>query len=231
MTFWTSKRCLTSVSYKSVKLISSDEHGHVQHINKLLLGMFSLDEDVFEEVYQEQIKSMSFKEIFVTTYVPLLSHIGQLWQAKGVRPAQEHVISNFIYQKIVLNIAELPMVKTKSDRMNVLFLPEGEIHEIGLLFMAYYLKSKGEKTTYLGRNISFSDLTFVKSKFDNINWICSFVIDKNDALKKTFVSQMKELIKGNKGTCQIIGRMWGEYTDLQVSKKISFNMGFDELIN
>ncbi|MBS4065702.1 MAG: MerR family transcriptional regulator, partial [Chitinophagaceae bacterium] len=43
----------------------------------------------------------------------------------------------------------------------LLFLPENEHHELGLLFLNYLLKSRGVKTIYLGSNVPISDLEYV----------------------------------------------------------------------
>ena len=109
-------------------------------INSLVICMFTFDESLFHEIYLEQNKNSSFTEIFTNTYIPLLTHLGLLWQTESIKPAHEHFISNLIYQKIALNIASLPINKNASDHVTVLFLPFGEIHELGLMFLNYHLK-------------------------------------------------------------------------------------------
>jgi MerR family transcriptional regulator, light-induced transcriptional regulator len=50
----------------------------------------------------------------------------------------------------------------KSDgKKFLLFLPEGELHEISLLFATYLIKSKGHKVIYLGQNTPNEDLDSV----------------------------------------------------------------------
>ena len=48
----------------------------------------------------------------------------------------------------------------------MLFLPEGELHEIGLLFANYLIRAKGYKTIYLGQSVPISD---VEKVFHTIN--------------------------------------------------------------
>ena len=43
----------------------------------------------------------------------------------------------------------------------VLFLPDGEDHELGLLLSAYLLRVSGKRVIYLGRNVPFSNLKAV----------------------------------------------------------------------
>jgi methanogenic corrinoid protein MtbC1 len=42
----------------------------------------------------------------------------------------------------------------------LLFLPESEYHELGLLFVHYLLKARGVKVYYLGANIPLKDVAF-----------------------------------------------------------------------
>jgi MerR family transcriptional regulator, light-induced transcriptional regulator len=43
----------------------------------------------------------------------------------------------------------------------LLFLPEGELHEISILFASYLIKSKGHKVIYLGQSTPNDDLLSV----------------------------------------------------------------------
>jgi hypothetical protein len=49
------------------------------------------------------------------------------------------------------------------DKKVILFLPEGEYHELGLLYTYYLLKSRGAQVIYLGANVPFHDLEFITS--------------------------------------------------------------------
>ena len=215
---------------KKAKAIALNNFQSNYHLNSLLVSMFSFDDELFEEIYEEQTKSLNFREIYVNTYLPLLHHIGLLWQTKSIKPAQEHFISNLIYQKIVLTIAKTPNIKAQKKRVNVLFLPEGEVHEIGLLYMMYHLKVMGEKIIYLGRDIPTEDLFDINSQFQEINWICSFVIDRTDEEKTEFIAQMEQLLRHTKNTCMIIGSIWRDYLATSTVKNITFHEGFDKLV-
>lgn len=49
----------------------------------------------------------------------------------------------------------------KVNKTVLLFLPEGEYHEMGLLFMNYLLRSRGVTTIYLGCSIPLRDVEYV----------------------------------------------------------------------
>ncbi len=214
----------------TAKSVSLDTFSSNYNINALLVSMFSYNADLFEEIYSTQIKTLSFKEIFVNSFIPLLNHIGILWQTKRVNPSQEHFISNLIYQKILLNIAILPKSKIEYKHVNILYLPEGEVHEIGLLFMVYHLKSIGERTIYLGRDIPVDDLVAINGQFEQINWICAFMIDRTDQEKKVIYTQIVDLLKNTNNTFKVVGKIWSNYALENSCKNITFYEGFEHLI-
>ena len=69
-----------------------------------------------------------------------------MWQTETLLPAHEHFISNLITQKIQINTEELRFTQVNTNRIFVLFLPENEIHELGLLYLNYELVLRGFKT-------------------------------------------------------------------------------------
>lgn len=214
---------------ENAKSISLKEFPSSYYINPLVVSMFSLDDELFEETYRQQSKKLSFEEIYTSTYLPLLQHVGVLWQTKGVTPAQEHFISNLIYQKIVLNIANIKKDNSNAKQTNILFLPKGEVHEIGLLFMLYRLKLTGAKTIYLGRDIPASNLHDINAQFKKINWISFFTIDRTEEEKKRFISEMEGLLEHTKNTCWVVGNIWKDYLDTKTKGNIKFYEGFHQI--
>ncbi|MFC2110078.1 MerR family transcriptional regulator [Bacteroidota bacterium] len=181
-------------------------------INTLIVSMYTFDASAFEEVYLEEITNNSFENLFVSIYLPLLEHIGVLWQTDSIKPAHEHFISNLIYQKISLQIAQLPKLTNNTNKeAHVLFLPDGEIHEIGLYFFNYYLLSKGFRTIYLGASVPFEDLSFVNSQFQNITWVTSFIIDKSVEEKQLFLENTIKLIENTKNKFKIVSSSWSGF--------------------
>lgn len=75
-----------------------------------------------------------------------------MWRKDDICPAQEHFLSNLVRQKLYAAINDLPAVnEVKSSWL--LFLPEAEGHDIGLLFANYILKQAGQKVIYLGGRV------------------------------------------------------------------------------
>ena len=91
---------------------------------------------------------------------PFLNRIGTLWVTGSVGPAQEHFISNLIRQKIIVAIDGQVVKQSPDSKKFLLFLPEGELHEMGLLFANYMIRARNHKVIYLGQSLPFSEIEF-----------------------------------------------------------------------
>jgi MerR family transcriptional regulator, light-induced transcriptional regulator len=115
-----------------------------------------------------------FEDTMTRIIFPFLMRIGMLWQTGVVNPAQEHFVSNLIRQKLVLAIDGI-IEKDKPDaKQFLLFLPEGELHEIGLLFYSYLIKKNGHKIIYLGQSVPLTDIENIINTKDCDYFITSF---------------------------------------------------------
>ncbi|MFM9908860.1 MAG: MerR family transcriptional regulator, partial [Chitinophagaceae bacterium] len=129
-------------------------------VNDLIQNMIDLNIEEFEEILDQHITLRGIEKTITYIIFPFLERIGILWLTDHINPAQEHLITNIIRQKIIVGIDNI--VTPFELKQNVLlFLPENEHHELGLLFMNYLLKSRGVKTIYLGSNVPLPDLEFV----------------------------------------------------------------------
>lgn len=165
--------------------------------NQLKIAMYRFDSDLFEQIYQQAIQTNSFSQLFQDIFVPFLHFLGLAWQTDSIMPAHERFISNLIYQKLLLNTAQLESGNVQSDnRTFVLFLPEEEMHEIGLLYLNYELKLRGYRTVYLGRSIPLENLMKLKSLFPLIYWISIFTITPSPKISLTFLNNIETLLAG-----------------------------------
>jgi len=140
--------------------LASVEAQQERIVNELIGHMVYLNLEAFEAVLDNYILAKGIEKSITQIIFPFLERIGILWLTNHINPAQEHLVTNIIRQKLIVGIesthSHLPLNKTA-----LLFLPEGEYHELGLLFMYYLLKSRGVKIYYLGANIPFKDMAYV----------------------------------------------------------------------
>jgi DNA-binding transcriptional MerR regulator len=147
---------------KTVLEVSQSRNQSKIYVDRLVTTMIDLDELQFDTELQNLEQQFGLEGTVTEVIYPFLEKIGVLWQTGNITPAHEHFISNLIRQRIVVAIASLPIV-TKSSIRAVLFLPENELHEIGLLFYHYIARKHGFKTYYLGQSVPHEDLKIVCS--------------------------------------------------------------------
>lgn len=128
-------------------------------IHALIISMVDLDEERFEKIISTNILKIGFERTMFQIIYPFLTKIGILWQTGSIHPGQEHFVSNLVRQKLIVAIDG--QVYTGGGKKFLLFLPEGELHEISLLFSSYLLKSNGHKVVYLGQSTPDDDLNAV----------------------------------------------------------------------
>ena len=154
-----SKMGLTEMSEEVMK-ISDKFLNYPDQIHSLTISMLDLDEERFEQIIDTNTKQFGFENMMINIIYPFLSRIGSLWITGSIGPAQEHFMSNLIRQKLIVAIAGLPATLRPDHKKILLFLPEGEWHEIGLLFAHYIFKSRKNKVIYLGQSLPFNEVEF-----------------------------------------------------------------------
>lgn len=127
-------------------------------IDTLKMAMLGFDEVLFESASSRFRESHGFEQLVEQVYVPLLELIGVLWQTSSICPAHEHFISNIIRHKLIAASEALPLRSVPRARTYILFLPPNEMHELSLLYVNFLLRSKGERTIYLGQSVPQEDL-------------------------------------------------------------------------
>lgn len=121
---------------------------------KLILALIQLDELLFRDTLNDLIREVGLENTFTHHLIPFLDRIGVMWLVGSISAAQEHFISNLIRQKIISEIDKLPIPDSSKPSI-MLFLPEHEWHEIGLLYYQFLLRFKGLNSVYLGQSLPF----------------------------------------------------------------------------
>ncbi len=127
------------------------------YINQLMVAMVDMDEGMFDQHLSRLALKFGIERTITEVIYPFLDRIGILWQTGNISPAQEHFISNLVRQKLIVAIDALPL-PAKTAKVAILFLPDNELHEIGLLFCHYLVKKEGLRVIYLGQMVPYGDL-------------------------------------------------------------------------
>ncbi len=173
--------------------LSHQQAKHELIVNELITYMVDLDIDKFEELLDRQIQEKGIDLIINEIIFPFLERIGLLWVTNNINPAQERLVTNIIRQKIIAGL-ETVASSIKSDKVALLFLPENEFHELGLLYVYYLLKNRGVRVLYLGADIPLEDLDFVvRAKRPHYLYTHLTVVANNFSIEKVMYNMYSKI--------------------------------------
>jgi DNA-binding transcriptional MerR regulator len=197
-------------------------------VNALIKEMVSLNMVAFERQLDLYIGQKGIEKTINEIIFPYLERVGILWVTNHINPAQEHLATNIVRQKIILGIERLTPLLTYTKRI-VLFLPEGEYHELGLLYVHFLLKQKGIYVDYLGTNVPMVDLKYLTENKKVDFLYChitmparNFKLDKFFANLATINQQIPIILSG-----QLIQEYKGKISpNMQLKRSLSETIAF-----
>lgn len=122
------------------------------YVSQLISAGMSYDEAYFEKVITKCMIDHGMAETYEQVLYPMMDRIGLMWASDAIPTSHEHFISNIIRRKLSAAIDSSPLPDPESETW-LLFLPENEFHEIGLLYAYYRIRLSGRKVIYLGSNV------------------------------------------------------------------------------
>lgn len=127
-------------------------------IEGLTIATIAFDEEKFEKILNTCILQLGFEDAVKKVVFPYLQKLGMLWVSGTIIAAQEHFMTQLLRQKLLVAIDGQSTKYDDQTREFVLFLPNGEWHELSLLFLSYLLKSRNHKVVYLGPSVPLNDV-------------------------------------------------------------------------
>lgn len=135
------------------------EHRYGYFISQIISQALIFNERGVNELIAKSFEQNGVTETYKQVIYPMLVRIGLMWLTESLCPAQEHFLSAIIRQKLFVAIeSTLTKPATKKEKW-LLFLPEDEDHDIGLLLASYLLRAAGHEVTYLGPKVPISALS------------------------------------------------------------------------
>jgi DNA-binding transcriptional MerR regulator len=169
-----------------------DARNNNVQFESLIVSMLELDERKFLNVLSGTIIKIGFEDTVEEVLFPFLDRIGMLWQAGTINPAQEHFISNLVRQKLIVAIGnEMQNMKVRGPTI-IFFLPEGEWHEIGLLFYNLIARKEGMDVVYLGMSVPLTDLKLVNQVRKADAFFASFVSARENKELEATLQQIRD---------------------------------------
>ena len=178
---------------ESVFILKYKPFLHNTEIEKLLAATIEMDSNGFTTLLDKNIEILGFEETTINVVFAFLKHLGILWQTGNVIPAQEHFVSNLVRNKLIQEIYTLVDTDNPQAPLSLFFLPQGEEHELSLLFYQYIAKAEGHKIIYLGQNVPDEDLTKISAYKTPDNVFTSFTSSISGINLKEYLSKISEL--------------------------------------
>lgn len=150
----------TSEIHHKLQSLTDTQAQQERQINSLIGHMIDLSMDQFETELDTFIHTKGIEKAISNLIFPFLERVGILWLTNHINPAQEHLVTNVIRQKLMVGI-DSTTNRFPTGKTVLLFLPETEYHELGLLYVYYLLKSRGVLVLYLGANVPLKDVAYL----------------------------------------------------------------------
>jgi DNA-binding transcriptional MerR regulator len=135
------------------------------HIKSLIVAMLSFNGNAVNEILLRSVIKIGFEETFSSVVFPFLRRVGIMWHTGSANTGAEHFITNILRGKLIAAIDSLPPANDPERKRVIMFLPEKELHEMGLLFYSYLIRKWGHEVLYLGQTTPFFTLTEASVKW------------------------------------------------------------------
>ena len=184
---------------RSIALKSNSEQ---VSINAFKLAMINFDYELFDANYLEISQHHDFEYIFLNMFLPLMRELGILWQTGAISPTHEHFITHLVKQKIHLQTETLQREKPRREDHPpfVLFLPENEIHELGILYLNYLILSKGFRTIFLGQSLQSSSLETLYTYQTEFIFVSYLTVEPNKDEIMPFLNYFHKTLLANRNS-------------------------------
>jgi len=192
-------------------------------INALKLSMVNFDTSLFDVTYEEILLQNDFEFVYINVFMPLMSELGILWQTNAISPSHEHFITNLIKQKIHIQTEFLQKdsISQQNSKLFVLFLPEDEIHDLGLLFLNYFILKNGYKTIFLGQSLQTESLETLINLTNDICFVTYLTIEPNKDDINYYIKDFNDrLLKIKSSNLVILGPQQVHINTSKLSKNI-----------
>ncbi|SEN95968.1 DNA-binding transcriptional regulator, MerR family [Mucilaginibacter gossypiicola] len=130
-----------------------EEHRFEYFILQIVNQSLVYNEAGINELISDSFQVNGVQGTYKHVIYPILVRMGLMWLNESLCPSQEHFLSAIIRQKLLAAIDSLNPVVGEPGSGWLLFLPEDEDHDIGLLLASYLLRAAGRPVVYLGPKV------------------------------------------------------------------------------
>ncbi|WMW78560.1 MerR family transcriptional regulator [Flavobacterium sp. 20NA77.7] len=203
-----------------VRKVQNEKTANNHALSAFKMAMLNFDQQLFLNTYDELLSEKDFGVVFLETFIPLLEEIGILWTTNTISPSHEHFISYLIKHKILVNIEKhVSNNLDTSENVYVLFLPENEIHDLGLLFLHYEIVSRGNHVIYLGRSLPIEDVAELNNHFKSVTFVTYLTVTPEEDNIIDYLKEFKaKALTNEKNELLVFGRRTEYLTNFSDAK-------------
>lgn len=178
---------------EEVKTLTLQNDIHADQIHALTKAMIDMDEPFFLDTLNRNTEKYGFDKTMMDIIYPFMNKIGILWLTNAINPAQEHFITHLVRQKLISITDQLE--PNRGRPLFLLFLPEDELHELGILLANYLLRHEGIRTIYFGQSVPLNAIEEVYHKLNPDYVLTSLTTAPEPPDVQKYVSQMCDKFK------------------------------------
>jgi DNA-binding transcriptional MerR regulator len=134
-------------------------------IKSLIVAMLSFNGNAVNEILLRSVINIGFEETYSSVVFPFLRRIGIMWHTGSANTGDEHFITNILRDRLITAIDSIPPANDLNRKRVIMYLPDNELHEMGLLFYYYLIRKLGHEVLYLGQVTPFYALTEAGEKW------------------------------------------------------------------
>ena len=129
------------------------------NIDAIMYSVLQLDEHNINLILNQHIVQEGLHQTMEQLVYPLLEKMGMMWIAGSISEVHERFVTNLLKNVIIGQINSCDDNPNNIEKRKIiLYLPEGQSHELSVLYLHYMLKAKGNEVLMFGTNYSLESL-------------------------------------------------------------------------
>jgi len=143
--------------------------------------------------------------------------------------SQEHFMSSLIRQKLFSAIDSLESPAIPKSGTYALFLPTNELHELGLLYLTYVLKERGEHVFYLGQSLPKEYLQDLLNHQPVTHLISAFTTHPDVEQMEDYLTELDDMVEANSVKVHLTGYQFQQFHTEMSWKNIQIHQSLKDL--
>ena len=202
---------------------------YTYELNELKMSTLNFDLPRFEAVMAHCIDKFGVHKTFQNIIGDYIQELGKFWLAGNVSISQEHFMSSLIRQKLFSAIDSLESPAIPNSGTYALFLPTNELHELGLLYLTYVLKERGEHVFYLGQSLPKEYLKDLLNNQPVTHLISAFTTHPDVEQMEDYLTELDDMVEANSVKVHLTGYQFQQFHTEMSWKNIQIHQSLKDL--